>query len=58
MLNDGQSAKAGKYDFHKSHIFDLFKITRIEVIIDKDENKIMQMNFYHHQKRLVTVGDD
>ena len=41
MLNDGQSAKAGKYDFHKSHIFDSFKITRIEVIIDKDENKIM-----------------
>ena len=32
------------------------KITRIEHIINKDEYRIMRINFYHYQERLVKVG--
>ena len=33
------------------------KITKIETIIKKDEHMFTQINFYHHQQRLVQVGD-
>ena len=56
-LNDGQTCKAGTEDCNKSHSFDpTKKITKIEVIIYKHEKMIMQINFYHHQQRLVKVG--
>ena len=46
-------------DFDRSHIFDpTKKITKVEVIIDKNEQDMMQMNFYHHGERLVAVGYD
>ena len=40
-----------------SHIFDpAKKITRVEVIIFRDEKDIIRINFYHHAERLVAVG--
>ena len=45
--------------FTRSYTFDpAKKVTRIETIIDKNEIWFMQINFYHHQKRLVSVGDN
>ena len=50
------TCKAGKQDFKYSHIFNpTIKITRLEVVIHKNEVDIIQMNFYHHQQRLVAV---
>ena len=59
-MSDGQSCKVGTtYDFNNNYIFDpAKKITRIECIVHKSECEIMQMNFYHHQQRLVAVGCD
>ena len=59
-MSDGQSCKVGTtYDFNNNYIFDpAKKITRIECIVHKSECEIMQMNFYHHQQRLVAVGWD
>ena len=57
-LNDGQSCTIGKsLEYNRSHVFDpAKKITRIEVIISKYEADIFQINFFHHQQRLVIVG--
>ena len=58
-LSDGQKCKAGSFSFLDCHTFNPSKkITRIECIIDRYENWINQMKFYHHGKRLVTVGID
>ena len=52
-----QSCKLGNYNFENSHTFDPSKkITKVEVIIRKDEFMIIRINFYHHQQRLVAVG--
>ena len=41
-LNDGSNCKVGNNNFDQSHTFDLSKkITKIESIISKDEQKIM-----------------
>jgi len=57
-LNDGTNCKVGTLPFFKSHTFDPDKkITRIESIIDNNENKIIHINFYHWTERLVAVGD-
>ena len=51
--------KAGKKNFTNKHIFDpAKKITKIETIIVHTEWDIMQINFYHHEERLVAVGLD
>ena len=56
-LSDDQSCKAGTRDFNQSHTFDpTKKITRIETVITKDESFILQMNFYHHNQKLTSVG--
>ena len=58
-LSDGQTCKAGDRDFTNSHTFDpAKKITKIEVIIHMWEVCILQVNFYHHQQRLVKMGCD
>ena len=57
QLSDGQTCKAGDRDFINSHIFDpVKKITKVEVIIHMWEVTLLQINFYHHQQRLVQVG--
>ena len=33
------------------------KITKVEVIIGMYEMHIQQINFYHHQQRLVKIGE-
>ena len=44
-------------DFNRSQVVDpAKKISSIEVIINRYEDRIIQINFYHHQERLVTVG--
>jgi hypothetical protein len=46
-LANGESCKVGVVKFNNSHIFDTEKkITKVEVIIHKDEEGIMQVNFY------------
>jgi hypothetical protein len=57
-LIDGQTCRAGtKYFWCESHIFDPFKkITRVEVIINKDEDLIIRINFYSGKETLVKVG--
>ena len=56
-LNVGQSYLAGTRGFNNDHTFDpTKKITRIECIFAKNEQTIYQINFYHHQQRLVAVG--
>ena len=56
-LNDGQNCKVGRRDFSRSHTFDpAKKITRVETLIHKDEDVIIQIYFYHHQQKLVQVG--
>ena len=57
-LNNGQSLRSGKkYNFGKSHIFDpIKKISRIQCILMKYEHYILQINFYHHDERLVQLG--
>ena len=58
-LNDGQTCKAGSYDFDKSYTVDPDKnITSIQVIIKKNESGIVQINFYSGEERLVKVGCD
>ena len=45
------------FDFESSHTFDPSKkITKIECILGKNEQKIRQINFYHHEERLAKVG--
>ena len=57
MLSDGQKCQSGIYEFSSSHTFDPMKnITKIVSVIE-NEAKIMQINFYHHQQRLVMVGE-
>ena len=57
-LSNGQFCNAGTdFRYDQNHFFDFReKITRIEVIIKRNERSICQMNFYHHQQRLVAVG--
>ena len=57
-LSNGQFCNAGTdFRYDQNHFFDFReKITRIEVIIMKNELSICQMNFYHNQQRLVAVG--
>ena len=48
-LNDGQSCKMGVNEIKLNKEFDAVKkITRIEMIIHKDETWIILINFYHH----------
>ena len=57
-LSDGQTCKVGhRLDFKGSYSFDpAKKITKVEVIIDKHEDNILRINFYHREERLVFVG--
>ena len=57
-LNDGQSCKAGiSKDLNASYTFDpAKKITTIEHIINMAEAKIIQINFYHKEERLVRMA--
>ena len=56
-LSDGQTCKAGSYEFTESHTFEPSKkITKIECHIDKYDQFIIRIDFYHHQQRLVEVG--
>jgi hypothetical protein len=56
-LKNGQSVKAGADDFTKSHIFDSNKkITKVDVLVSKDETLILQINFYSGYEKLVMVG--
>ena len=56
-LNDGSVCKDERGNFNFFHTFDpVSKITSIEHIFYKDEFRILQMNFYHHKKRLVFLG--
>ena len=49
---------AGIGKFIDSHIFDpTKKITKVDHIIHRHEDRIMQMNFYHNEERLVAVGE-
>ena len=57
ILTDGSSCKVGENYFTNSHIFDpTKKITKIEVIISKDECHIIRINFYSVKELLVKVG--
>ena len=57
-LDDGLSCKAGSsFEINRSHYFDKTKkITQVQTIINKHENLIMQINFFHNEERLVKVG--
>ena len=56
-LNDDKSCKAGTVVCNNSHTFDpTKKITRVEVIIEKFERSIVQINFFSGEERLVAVG--
>ena len=57
-INDCQSCKAGTSNyFNKTHIFDPnIKITKVEVIINKIEWGIHQINFFSGEEKLVVVG--
>ena len=57
-LTDEQSCKTGTYrDIKDSHVFNpTKKITKIDCIIDNNEDWIIRINFYSGQERLVTVG--
>ncbi len=59
-LSNGESCTAGSiWKVDKSHIFDQNKkITKVEVIIHRDENYIIRINFYSGQETLVKVGED
>ena len=58
-LSNGQSCTVGESDCEKNYTFDpAKKITKVECIIFKTEDFISQINFYHHQQRLVAVGYD
>ena len=59
-LNDGQSCRAGERDYTKSYTFkQAKKITRISTVIWNMSmtSSIIQINFYHHQERLLRLGD-
>ena len=54
-LNDGQSCKAGTFsDLIKTHVFSE-KINKIEVIIDKYEERISEINFHCQKQELVKL---
>ncbi len=59
-LSNGESCTAGSSNkVKKWYIFDPNeKITKVECIIHKDEEYILQINFYSGQGTLVKVGDD
>ena len=66
-IDDQHSAKASgdrsidweDTAYNGSHTFDpAKKITKVEVIIDKHEENILRINFYHREERLVPVGED
>lgn len=58
ILSDGESCKAGtKFEFTHSHTFNKNKkISKVDVIINKGEDLILQINFYSGEERLVLVG--
>jgi hypothetical protein len=46
-----------KFELNRSHSFDPSKkITKVEVMICLYEKWLYQINFYHQQQRLVSVG--
>ncbi len=57
-LSNGESCTAGsKRKVNESHTFDQNKkITKVECIIDRNEDDILQMDFYSGQETLVQVG--
>ena len=56
-LNDGQSCKMGVNEITFNKEFDAVKkITRIEMIIDKDESKIIEIKFYQNNELLFEIG--
>ena len=57
-LSDNQFCKTGTYrDIKDSHFFDpTKKITKIECIIDNNEDWIIRTNFYSGKERLVAMG--
>jgi hypothetical protein len=57
-LSNGESCTAGSnYKVNQSHSFDPNKkITKVEVIISKDEDCLLQINFYSGKETLVKVG--
>jgi len=59
-LSNGDYCTSGSsLKVNKSHTFDQNKkITKVEVIINKGELYIMQINFYSGQETLVKVGDN
>ncbi len=58
-LSNGEYCTAGSEKVNESHTFDQNKkITKVEVIIGKDEKDILQINFYSGQETLVQVGHD
>ncbi len=59
-LSNGESCTAGSsYKVDQKYKFDpKEKITKVEVIINKTESFISQINFYSGEKRLVAVGYD
>ena len=57
-LSDGSKCKAGiLYATEGFHTFDpAKKITKVEAFISQSENFINQINFFHHEERLVRMG--
>ena len=58
-ISDGQTCKAGAptVNFDKSHKFNPSKkITKVECIIKKCEDWIIQINFFSGKQKLVNVG--
>ena len=59
ILSDGQSYKANKFDnAQKRYTFDQTKkITRVEVIIMKDNGYMIRINFISGTETIVKIGD-
>ena len=58
-LSNGESCTARGSKVNKSQTFDQNKkITKVEMIINKNESLIIRMNFYSGQETLVKVGKD
>jgi hypothetical protein len=57
-LSNGESCKLGSEKIDEWHTFDRNKkITKVEVIMNKDEFMILQMNFYSGQETLLKLGE-
>jgi hypothetical protein len=55
-FSDAQRCEAGQWPLTLFYVFDpARKITRIECVMDWDENVILQIHFYHNAERLVVV---